>query len=584
MHRARAGPIFRLVLEVDSRTTTDRDIEPTARPTADGDALGPTLLPLVDGGPCGGTGLAETLVDPATGEPFARVQLAGHDDVDLAAESAARSSALWRNAPFEERGQGLRRLADLIYSNAQPIARLIAREQGKPYVEALTLEVLPALDHLRFIIRHAERYHAGLAVDPRHPFYAHKRAHYLYDAIGVVAVVTPSPLPFAVPLIQVAAALAMGNAVVLKPSERTPLCGLRIGELCMQAGFPAGLVNVIPAGHEDALRLVAHDRVDKAFYTGSLVGGQHVMAAAGCTPRPVVLALGGKHASVVAGDANVERAARGIVWGALANAGQNCGSIERVYVEERVASRFLERLLAEVDKVRMGNPLGENVDLGPLITEARRRAVHDQVTEAVQRGARLMRGGEIPEGPGFFYPPTVLLEPPHDCRVMREETLGPVIPICVVESSERAILLANDSSFALTASGWTASPEQAERLMVGLQAGVVTINDVLYSFGEPASTWSGFRKSGLGQNHGTPGLREMSRQRFVSYDGSPAEAPVFAYPYDEQATEIAHESLERLHGQGRFPRLRALYRLLRSKRFRARVPARSLLAPKKHQK
>jgi delta 1-pyrroline-5-carboxylate dehydrogenase len=177
----------------------------------------------------------------------------------------------------------------------------------------------------------------------------------------------------------------------------------------------------------------------------------------------------------------------------------------------------------------------------------------------------------------------VLLGPPENCRLMREETLGPVIPIVVVESVERAILLANDNDYALTASGWTKSDETAERLMIGLQAGVVTINDVLYSFGEPAATWSGYRKSGMGQNHGTPGLREMSRQRFVSYDPVPAESSTFAYPYDDEAAEIVKASMEYLHGSGFVARLRALGRLVRFKRFRNRVSLRSLLSPARRQ-
>jgi acyl-CoA reductase-like NAD-dependent aldehyde dehydrogenase len=445
------------------------------------------------------------------------------------------------------------------------------------------MEVLPALDHLKFITGHAERYHAGLAVEPRHPFYVHKRAHYLYDAIGVVALVTPSPLPFAIPMIQVAAALAMGNAVVLKPSELTPLCGLRVGELCVQAGFPPGVINVVPALPEEGMRLAAHPKIDKVFVTGTLDAGQHVMATAGCAPRPVVLCLGGKHSSVVSGEADVDRSARGVVWGALANCGQNCGSVERVYVEERVASRFVERVLAEVDRLEVGSALEPAVDVGPLLTAERRTAVDKQVSEAVAAGARLLRGGKIPEGPGFFYPPTVLLGPPGECRLMREETLGPVIPIVVVESLERAILLANDCEYALTASGWTRDTAQAERMMVGLQAGVVTVNDVLYSFGEPAATWSGYRKSGMGQNHGTPGLREMSRQRFVSFDPLTAENSAFAFPYDEESEEVAREAVEYLHGPRRLGRLRSLFRLLGMKRLRSRVPVRSLFLPRRRQ-
>ena len=545
--------------------------------------LGPAIHPLIDGERTPGSGRLLEIIDPSTSAPFARVACAGSEEIGMAVEAAARSSALWRSTPFKQRGECLRRLGTLVYEDRLNLAELIAREQGKPFVEALTLELLPAMDHLKFITHRAERYHGGLAVDPRHPYYTHKRAHYLYDALGVVALVTPSPLPFAVPLIQVAAALAMGNAVVLKPSERTPLCALRLGELCEQAGFPPGVVNVVPALAEDALHLVAHPKIEKVFVTGGLVAGQSVMATAGCAPRPVVLALGGKHPAVVAGDADPERAARGVVWGALANCGQNCGSIERVFVEERVASRFLERLLFEVDKLIVGEAMDEGVDVGPLTTLERRAEVHRQVTEAVEGGAKLVRGGVMPEGHGNFYPPTVLLEPREDSSIMREETLGPVIPIVVVESTERAILLANECDYALTASGWTKSDDVAGRLMQGLQAGVVTINDVLYSFGEPAATWSGYRKSGMGQNHGTPGLREMSRQRFVSFDPAGTEAPVFAFPYDDTAATVAQSSIEHLHAPRRFGRLRALARLMRLARFRNRVSPRAVLFAKKRQ-
>jgi acyl-CoA reductase-like NAD-dependent aldehyde dehydrogenase len=569
------------MLNVELENGANRVIQGDFRSTATEKEIGAAIHPLIDGERSGGNAHPALLIDPSTGNAFAQVAYALPADIDRAAESAARTLALWRSVPFEQRGRKLRKLAELIHEDAWTIAKLVSQEQGKPVLEAFNLEVLPALDHLRFIIGYAEHYHAGLRVDPRHPFYAHKRAYYLYDAIGVIALVTPAPLPFAVPIVQVAAALAMGNAIVLKPSDHTPLCGLRIGELCMEAGFPAGLVNVVPALPEEALRLVGHPKIDKAFLTGGVEAGRQVMGVAGAALRPVVLSLAGKHPSVVAGDADVERAARGVVWGALANAGQNCGSIERVYVEESIASAFIDHLVQEVDQVRVGNPLCEEVEMGPLLSSDRRREVHAQVTEAIQRGARLLRGGTLPDGDGFFYPPTVLLGPPNDCRLMREETLGPVIPIVVVDSIERAILLASDCNHALTASGWTASNEKAERLMVGLPAGVVTINDVLYSYGEPAATWSGYRLSGIGQSHGTPGLREMSRQRFVSFDDQPAQAPLFSFPYDAQATEISRDSLEYLHGPSRHRRLGALGRLVRNKRFRARTPVRWLLLPKK---
>ena len=544
---------------------------------AGADKLGPPVLPLVDGEPRGGSGGTVPCISPASGQAFAQVACAGVEEINLAVESAALASALWRGIPLEERSLRLGHLAGLVYDQIDSIAGLIALEQGKPVLEAITLEILPALDHLRYLARQAEILCSGEGINPRHPLYAHKHAHYLYDPVGVVALITPFNLPFALPLIQASAAMVMGNGVVLKPSESTPLCGLRIGELCVEAGFPPGLVNVVPARNEEALRLAAHPKVGKVFFTGSLDAGRLMMATAGCSPRPVVLSLNGKHPSIVAADADLDRAARGIAWGALANCGQNCGAVERVYVDERVATPFLERLLAEVDRVKVGDPLADAVDMGPLISEERRRAVHEQVVEAVEGGARLLRAGSIPAGAGFFYPPTVLLGPPADCRLMREETLGPVIPVVVVESLERALLLANDSDFALTASGWTASDARAERLMVGLQAGVVTINDVLYSFGEPASTWSGYRGSGIGHSHGAEGLREMCRQKFVSFDSLPAEAPVFAFPYDQTTDRLARAAVASLHGKSRGGRMRALLRLVRSKRFRARVRARSFL-------
>ena len=536
------------------------------------------VRPHIDGRPTGGSGQSLTVLNPATEEPLALVHCAGPEDMHQAVNSAAHAWPLWRGTPFKERTNHLRRLAALIRKQRHSLARLIAREQGKPVLEALSLEIIPALDHLRFTIQHAERYHAGLSVEPRHPLYLHKHAHYLYDPIGVVVLVTPSPLPFAVPLIQIAAALAMGNAVVLKPSERTPLSGLRVGQLCSEAGFPGGLVNVVPAVPENTMHLVLHPKVDKVFVTGSVEAGQSIMPMAGCAVRPVVLALGGKHPSIVAADADVERAARGIVWGALANCGQNCGAVERVFVVEGAATRFMECLLREVDRVAMGDPLEPGVDIGPLQSADRREAVHRMVTDAVANGARLLRGGTLPDRPGYYYPPTVVLDPPLDSALMREETLGPVIPVKVTESIERALMLANDTEYALTASGWTRSSEMAERLMVGLQAGVVTINDVLYSFGEPASTWSGHRKSGMGQNHGTPGLREMSRQRFVSYDPADVEGPLFAFPYDDRARRIVDASLAFLNSAGMFSKLGPLLRLVSVDRFRRRTPLKSLLA------
>lgn len=561
-----------------SRDVWEPDAEETVIPAdLPAEGSGPPLLPLIEGQAGEGRGLHLVCVNPATGEAFGRVACADGAEVDRAVESAVFAARLWRSAPFEERQRALARLAERILAEADDLAGLVALEQGKPFVEAMALEILPALDHLKFLSRHAQELHHGEAVEPRHPFWSHKDAFYLYDPLGVVALVTSASLPFAQPLVQTAAALAMGNAVVLKPSEHTPMCGLRVGQLCVDAGVPAGVVNVVPATREDTLRLVSHPGVEKVFVTGSLEAGQNVMVTAGCAPRPVVLALGGKHPAIVAADADLDRAARAIVWGAFANAGQNCGAVERCYVEESIAARFIARVLDLVDAIRIGDPLSREIEMGPMISADRRRRVHAQVEEAVRAGARLLRGGAIPGGPGFFYPPTVVLDPPPESSILVEETSGPVLPIVVVPNLERALMAANDSEYALTASGWTSSAETAERLFSGIEAGVVTINDLLYAYDEPAATWSGFKRSGLGHVNGRAGLKEMSRRRFVSHDALPAEAPLFSFPYDPEADRLARIAVAAMHGPSRFRRFLSLLRLARQPRFRARAPWRSIL-------
>jgi acyl-CoA reductase-like NAD-dependent aldehyde dehydrogenase len=510
--------------------------------------------------------------DPNLGEIFAEVPCVDGSGVDRAVEAARLAWAMWRGTRLGDRSKRLQRLIQAIRDHAWEIADLVALEQGKPVMEALTLEVLPALDHLDYMMHHAEEVFYYERVQPRHVFYTHKQAHYLFKPLGLVAIVTPYSLPFALPMIQIASALIMGNAVLFKPSELTPLCGLKIGELCREAGFPEGLIGILPMKKEDSLYLVSQPEIDKVFVTGSQETGQQVMAMAGCIPKPVVLSLGSKNPTVVAGDADIERAARGVVWGAMANAGQHCYAIERVYVAESIASRFLERVQEKVAALRMGDPRDPETEIGPLISAWRRKHVHDQVTEAVERGGRLICGGAVPELPGFHYAPTVVLNPPGDCRLMQEETLGPVIPVTVVDDVERAILLSNESEYSLAASGWTTSKRRAERMMEGLEASVVTINDILYAFSEPAATKAGYRMSGHGHFHGVTGLREMVRRRYVSHDTGKLEGPLFSYPYDGEQKKMAERSLQLLHGGSLLRRFRSALRLLSLRRFRSRVP------------
>jgi succinate-semialdehyde dehydrogenase/glutarate-semialdehyde dehydrogenase len=241
-----------------------------------------------------------------------------------------------------------------------------------------------------------------------------------------------------------------------------------------------------------------------------------------------------------------------------------------------VAEAFVSRVVDETKRLRVGDPLAPDTDVGPLTLERQRRVVEEHVQDAVARGAKVLTGGARPEGPGWFYPPTVLVGVDHTMRVMREETFGPVLPIMAVASVDEALALANDSEYGLTASGWTRDPGTARRLQEGLQAGVVTINDCLYAFGEPTAPWGGVKRSGVGRVHGLAGLREMTQPKYVSRDSGRGPM-LWWYPYGRDFARLASSAGPALHGGSAWSRLRHLARLLGSARVRARLRFRALL-------
>ncbi|HVQ24666.1 MAG TPA: aldehyde dehydrogenase family protein, partial [Planctomycetota bacterium] len=267
-------------------------------------------------------------------------------------------------------------------------------------------------------------------------------------------------------------------------------------------------------------------------FTGSVATGKRVMAGAAKNLTPVVLELGGKDAAIVCRDADLDFAARGIVWNAFMNAGQTCSSVERVYVERPVFEPFLVKVLEEARRVRLKDEAGGG-EVGPLTLERQRRVVEAHLADAVAKGARVLLGGERPGGPGLFYKPTVVVGVDHGMTLMKEETFGPVLPVMAVDSLDEAIRLANDSDYGLTASGWTQSAQTAERLQRELVAGVVSINDHSSSFAEPQAPWGGVKASGIGRIHGRAGLHEMVQPKYVSFDRG-GKSALWWYPYDAE--------------------------------------------------
>jgi len=306
-------------------------------------------------------------------------------------------------------------------------------------------------------------------------------------------------------------ALMAGNAVVLKPSELTPLVALRIGDIFRRAGLGDGLLETVTGDGSTGAALVEAG-VDKIMFTGSVATGRRVAEAAARKLIPVVLELGGKDPMIVLEDADVEAASSAAVWGAFANAGQACASVERCYVHEKIAPEFTARVLAQTHALRQKGSTHEDVDIGAMSSERQVQIVESHVQDALARGARVLAGGGRPSralSHGNFHEPTVLADVDHTMIVMREETFGPVLPLMTFTTDDEAIRLANDSSFGLTASVWTKDLRRGRRIAGRIEAGTVMVNEVLYTHGIAQTPWGGVKHSGIGRTHGRLGLLEL---------------------------------------------------------------------------
>ncbi len=534
------------------------------------------LSSIIDNQDVEGPGSISSL-DPATEEEIAAASALDADGAVVAVEAARTAFPNWATTPVRERCRVIRRWLEIMLSERDALAQLVSMEGGKPVTEAMLVDVFPALETLSY---HADRLEELLAFRPTDPYqllFSHWRAGYRFDPLGPMAVITPWNYPVGIPMAELVPAVGAGNTVVFKPASATVLTGLMLGDMARRAGFPPGVINTValPGAATDAL--LDHPDVVKVLFTGSVDIGRHV--ARRCAERivPAQLELGGKDAAVVAADADLERSARGIVWGAFLNSGQTCASIERVYVERPVFEPLLERVVDLTSALTVGDPSRPDTDLGPLTTRGQREIVARHVDEALAGGARALTGGERPAGRGFFYPPTVLVDVDEEMEVMREETFGPVMPVVPVDSLEEGIARANGTRFGLTASGWTTSRATAGRLQRELAAGTVMINDHAVAFGEATGCWGGIGESGIGRAHGEFGLHELVNVKYVAHDPGTDEAMPWYYPYDRDLGSFLEAAMPMLYGRG-VRKFSTLPRLAGTKRFWQRVRKGTLLA------
>ncbi|HEY7095882.1 MAG TPA: succinic semialdehyde dehydrogenase [Terriglobales bacterium] len=475
-------------------------------------------------------------VNPATGEVIGEFNCGSEQEVHAAVERASAAQVRWNQQPLSRRIEILHSFQRLLHERKSDVARLITREVGKPYVEALLTEVMVVLDATRFYIEQSQSLLRDQPVPHGNVAMKTKDGRIVREPYGVVGIISPWNYPFSIPATESLAALVAGNAVVLKPSELTPSVAFELATLLHNAGVPKDVFQVIPGDGATGAALIASS-IDKLIFTGSVATGKRIAQLAAARLLPVVLELGGKDPMLVLDDADIDVASSGAVWGAFVNAGQACLSVERCYVHRSLYEKFVDACVEKTKRLRVGNGMNPDTDVGPLIHERQLRTVELQVEDAVERGARILQGGVrlTDLGPNF-YAPTILADVTPQMRVIQEETFGPLLPVAPFDSEEEAIQLANNSEFGLSASVWTSNRERGLRLAHKIQAGTVMINDMVSCFGISEAPHGGVKSSGIGRTHGRFGLEEMARIKYVAVDRLPKMKKVWWYGYGETFT------------------------------------------------
>lgn len=494
--------------------------------------------------------------NPADGSVVGRFPVADPPQIHVAVERARAAQPKWYALGVRKRIHILRRFQRLLHEHKIQVAELISREAGKPAVEALLAEVLVVLDAVRFLRKQAYRALQPEVVPHGNPIMKAKRGRLLREPYGVIAIISPWNYPFSIPATETLAALAAGNAVVLKPSEFTPAVAMQLANLLQQAGVPEDVFHVV-IGEGPAGAALLEAAIDKVIFTGSVATGKRIAQAAAQRLLPVVLELGGKDPMIVLSDADVDVASSAAVWGAFVNAGQTCLSVERCYVHRSIYDTFLTHCVEKTSKLRVGKGTDPEVEVGPMIHPRQLQIVEAHVNEAKSAGARVLCGGErLPQLGPNFYAPTVIADVNHSMSLLREETFGPVLPIMPFDTEDEAIRLANDSDFGLAASVWTRDRQRGDDIAKKLHAGTVMVNDVICGFGISEAPHGGVKASGLGRTHGKLGLEEMVRVKYVDIELTPRMKRLWWYGYSKKLSQQMADFTDMLFAPGWGKRIR----------------------------
>ena len=471
------------------------------------------------------------VVNPSSGEAIAEVAIASSGDVEAALDSARRAfdTGPWRKISLSERKSFLLKISKGIIEKAAELARLETLNTGKPIKESTFMDVPSAAKTFEHFANNLERY-----LEERSINLENAAGHLLREPHGVVVLIVPWNYPLLIASWKLACALAAGNTVVLKPSSLTPLTALELAKIIDGAGLPRGVVNIIHAsGDAIGEQLCADKRVDMISFTGSSEVGKKIIAYSAENVKKLIMELGGKSASIVLKDADLESALTGCLCSIFLNQGQMCTAMSRIFVEDELYDRFVKDFLEKAKRIKLGDGLDYQTQMGPLISASQRKKVIAYVEKAKAEGAKLSCGGKIPNAPmlrnGFFFEPTVFEDVSEKMSIFQEEVFGPVACLNRFSDLDGAIALVNGTDFALAASLWARDTEKAKDLAGKINAGIIWINT--YGMFYNDLPYGGFKQSGFGKELGREGFLEYSRLKNIIIDQAKEAKPLVSYWY-----------------------------------------------------
>lgn len=454
--------------------------------------------------------------NPATNEVNAVVSEANAEDVDCAVKAARKAfeTGPWAEMAPSDRGRLLNKVAQLLWGKADFLAEVESRDNGLPINETKFIAMPATIDVLEFYAGLANKVQGETLASPSGRF-----NYTLKEPIGVIGAIVPWNFPLMLTMWKLAPALAAGNTIVIKPAEQTPVSILEMVKIFQEAGIPDGVINVVPGyGHIAGDALSSHPDVDKIAFTGSTNTGRLIMQAASKNIKPVSLELGGKSPNIVFDDANIENAVNGSMFGIFFAQGQVCASGTRLFVQEGIYDRFMEKFIEKVKTIRMGDPLEQSTQMGPQVSLKQLENIERYVASGIEDGANVLIGGERNKdaGAGYFYTPTVLENVTNDMKIAQEEIFGPVLSVIRFKDEEDVLQKANDTIYGLSSGVWTENLKRAHRMAKGLKAGTVYVNT--FSMLDSAASFGGTKQSGFGRELGIQAMDMYTETKSVWID------------------------------------------------------------------